>query len=169
MTKSIASGILLTEAVHWCLSLGLISSVPLRGRGCCNRNDTLFVPPAAHFFTQKSVEKALRGHPLKPHFTGGFGIGSLLLITAHPRRKHPAFAPLARYCMQICFFLPLLRGAFLVAAAYRTPAKQGTPIKRHKFAGENCRSVRAGQTIRLFRSARALYRIPAEHWLKGDL
>ena len=140
--------------------------MPLARQGELQFFDTLFMPPAAHFVRTKCA-KALRGHPLKSPCYGGFGTGSLFFISARPRRKHPAFAPLARYCIQICFFLPLLRGAFLVAAAYRTPAKQGTPIKRQKSTMKYRRSVRAGQTLRLFRAPRAANRSYADRSLKG--
>ena len=61
----------------------------------------------------------------------------------------------------------MLRGAFFGAAAYRTSAKQGTPIKRQKTAVDNRRSVRAGQTLRLFRFPRAVNKSYADHLLKG--
>ena len=61
----------------------------------------------------------------------------------------------------------MLRGALTGAATYRTTAKQGTPQERQKISAKNRRSVRAGQTLRLFRFSRAVNRSYADHLLKG--
>ena len=148
-----------------CLPICLNFAVPLRGRVCCHLFDTLFMPPAAHFVRTK-CSKALRGHPLKSPCYGGIE-QMHISHNGTPSKKHPAFAPLARSCIFYRWFLPLLRGAFFGAAAYRTPAKQGTPQERQSISTDCRRSVRAGQTLRLFRSARAVNRWYEDHLLKG--
>ena len=149
--------------LNWCLSLGLISSVPLRGRVCCNRNDTLFVPPAEHFVRTK-CSKALRGHPLKPHFTRA---GNRLVISHNgtPSKKTSGVCP-ARTLLHI--FLAV--SAFASGCLHRRSSLQDTRKTRHttekaELFGENRRSVRAGQTLRHFRFPRAANRSYADHLL----
>ena len=148
---------------NWCLSGCLVFAVPLRGRVCWHHFDTLFVPPAAHFVRTKCA-KALRGHPLKPHFTR---VGNRLVISHNgtPSKKTFCVCP-ARTLLHILLAVSaFVSGAIFGAAAHRTPAKQGTPIKRQKTAVDNRRSVRARQTLRLFRSPRAANRSYADHLL----
>ena len=100
-------------------------SVPLRGRVCCNLFDTLFKPPAAHFFTQKSVEKALRGYPLKPHFTG---VGNRLVISHNgtPSKKTSCVCP-ARTLLHSSLFL----SAFASGCLHRRSSLQDNCKTRH--------------------------------------
>ena len=99
--------------------------MPLRGRVCCHHFDMLIMPPAAHFFTQKSVEKALRGHPLKPHFTKA---GNRLVISCNgtPSKKTSCVCP-ARTLLHI--FLAV--SAFASGCLLRRSSLQDTCKTRH--------------------------------------
>ena len=91
-------------------------------------------------FGQK-YPKTVKGKPLKTPFYGGAGQVQYFSerhtleenILRLPRSPAPAYF--------IVSFLPLLWGACHGAAAYRTPAKQGTSIKRQKSTDKNRRSV----------------------------
>ena len=111
--------------LNWCLSRCLDFTVPLRGRDSCHLTAKLFVPPAAHFFTQKSVEKALRGHPLKPHFTR---VGNRLVISCNgtPSKKTSCVCP-ARTLLHSSLFL----SAFASGCLHRRSSLQDNCKTRH--------------------------------------
>ena len=152
---------------NWCLSGCLVFAVPRCGRVCCHLADRLYMSPTAHFVRTKCA-KALRGHPLKPHFTGAEN----RLKNFHngtPSKKTSCVCPARTLLHSSLFLSAFASGCLMRRSSLQDAAKQGTPQKRQRFFSENRASVRARQTLRLFRSARAVNRWYEDHLLLREI
>ena len=116
-------------------------------------------------FYAKKCGKSVKGTPLKTPFYGGAQNRLVILHNGTPSKKTSCVCP-ARTLLHISSTV----SSFASGCLLRRSSLQDTCKTRHttakaEFFSENRRSVRAGQTIRLFRSARAVNRSYADHLL----